>query len=529
MVKHVNDKIKLVEQVNDYQAQEEIKLQSKKHSLQASYPEAESPPPEVDADGEVQKRSGVWPKSNGRVLRPARTLSSTFGDDVDLAHDLPTNWTLKRFQDDVKEILDQYLLFKDVTGTVQRTRDLLKVCPSTDEYGVIAIRKAMDSTEEVERLIIKLLCALNTNSVIDAAGLVRSFEKLFCTWEDIMIDAPRAPSLILRTLEGLCSGGVACQALFTKIPEGLLKLGLQEAQTDTQLGETLRGVAADLKKFKQRLTPCLEEYFVALNDEEVEIFLRELDMADYHHEFVKKAAAQSFSASQVGTARGAIVKLFTHLSNNGCLTKDDLQWGVTRLLGQLDDLALDCPHAMDFAEELLCAMVSDELVSIPFLRRCSLLRIGGSSGLQVLKQTQRRTPREHSKRYLDTPQFKKELQTMIEEYFNAGDVAEFIQCVRDLAPWSEAQSAELVRKLMTYGMEQSGTECEMALQLLIKLYHSEEVSLRAVERGFDELYARMPDLVLDVPDAREMARTFVTEAQLAELLRSDWQLPKPSE
>mmetsp|Transcript_54537 Transcript_54537/g.100939 ORF Transcript_54537/g.100939 Transcript_54537/m.100939 type:complete len:529 (-) Transcript_54537:96-1682(-) len=528
MVKH--DKIKMVtEQVLDYEAQEEtIKYRGVGN---VSYPEAE-PPPEAD-DGDVQKenpRFGAWPKSNGRIVRPARTLSSTFGDDVDLAHDLPANWTLKRFQDDVKEILDQYLLFKDITGTVQRTKDLLKVCPSTDEYGVIAIRKAVDSNEAIGLLIVNLLCALNSNGVIDVAGFVRSFEKLFCTWEDIMIDAPRAPSCILRTLEGLCNGGVACQALFTKIPEGLLKLGLQEEeQTDTQLGETLRGVAADLKKFKLQLTPCLEEYFVALNDEEVEIFLRELNMTDYHHEFVKKAATQSFSASNVGNARGAIIKLFTHLSNNGCLTKDDLQWGLSRLLGQLDDLALDCPHAMDYTTELLCAMVSDELVSVPFLRRCSLLRIGGSSGLQVLKQTQRRTPRTHSKRYLDTMQFKKELQTMIEEYFNSGDVAEFTQCVRDLAPWSEAQSAELVRKLMTYAMEQSGTECEMALQLLIKLHHSEEVSLRAVERGFDELYARMPDLVLDVPDAREMARTFVMEAQLAELLHSDWQPPKPSE
>eukprot|EP00971_Amphidinium_carterae_P244288 4850444-Amphidinium_carterae.1 len=52
----------------------------------------------------------------------------------------------------------------------------------------------------------------------------------------------------------------------------------------------------------------------------------------------------------------------------------------------------------------------------------------------------------------------------------------FARTVSDSISLIKAQSAELVRKLMTYGMEQSGTECEMALQLLIKLYHSEERS-----------------------------------------------------
>merc|ERR1719498_251508 len=122
-------------------------------------------------------------------------------------------------------------------------------------------------------------------------------------------------------------------------------------------------------------------------------------------------------------SRESILELFSQLTAKYVLSKDDLQWGVTRLLGQLDDLVLDCPKAVDLAVETCSRMVADELLSVPFLRRCRLLRIGGTNGLKVIDTTQRRTP-EYSKRHLTTAEFKKELQTIILEYFNSGDHAE---------------------------------------------------------------------------------------------------------
>jgi hypothetical protein len=172
-------------------------------------------------------------------------------------------------------------------------------------------------------------------------------------------------------------------------------------------------------------------------------------------------------------------------------------------------------------------MVASELVGVPFLRRCRKLRIGGASGLRVIDAALRCTP-EYVKKYWGATQFKQELQTMILEFFDSSDEAEFGRCVSELAPLSPAQSSELVRKLMALAMERSGTECEMALRLLVRLCHHEEIEKTAIEAGFNELYNRMPDIVLDVPDAREMALTFVVEAKKASLLRETWKEPDPS-
>jgi len=327
-------------------------------------------------------------------------------------------------------------------------------------------------------------------------------------------------------LHGCILGGAVSSNLLSKLPENLLNAGLQ--RTPAEVRQTLEGISEDLRDFKKEANRCLEEYFVAMNVAEVQTSLKEVNMKAYQHEFVKKAITLSFTQTNQKQAREVVLDLFSQLTASGTLSKDDLQWGVTRLLGQLDDLSLDCPKAADLAVEFCSGMVADELLSVPFLRRCRLLRIGGSTGLRVIDSTQRRTP-EYSKRHLTTAQFKKELQTMILEYFNSGDEAEVGRCIRELSPLSAAQSSEAVRKIMSLAMERTGGECEKALKLIIWLSNQEELDIDAVEAGFDEMYERMSDLVLDVPDANDMARSFVVEAKKARILPADYQPPTKSD
>lgn len=491
------------------------------------YPETDEAAPEsieeaialAEADGDVIL-SSVAPTEESP--RPARCRVSSFGNDVDLAAELPAEWTLKRFQDKVKPVLREYFVAMDIDDAAEQVRELLVTCPSPDEFGVLAMRAALD-TDGALPLAIKLICKLHGSGVLDTSALVRSFEKLFCTWEDIALDVPKAPQAILTMLYGCVDGGAVRQVLLTKAPENLLNVGLRDAKPE--VSNMFDGVAAELKQFKSESTRSLEEYFVAMNASEVDTFLTELNMKAYQHEFVKKAMTLSFTQANQDTSREAVLDLFRVLTSNGTVSKDDLQWGMTRLLGQLDDLALDCPRAVDLAVEMCSGMVGDELLSVPFLRRCRLLRIGGPTGLKVIDSTQRRTP-EYSKRHLTTAEFKKELETMILEYFNSGDEAEVGRCITELSPLSAGQSAEVIRKIMFFAMERSGAECELALKLIVWLVRQEELDVDAVEAGFDEMYDRMADLVLDVPDARDMARAFVVEAKKARVLPVDWELMK---
>jgi len=72
------------------------------------------------------------------------------------------------------------------------------------------------------------------------------------------------------------------------------------------------------------------------------------------------------------------------LLEKGILTKEDFQWGVLNLLGQLEDLTLDCPDVAKIAAEHLRGLLAKDLLTTNFVLRCRMLHIGGEAGLKVL-------------------------------------------------------------------------------------------------------------------------------------------------
>lgn len=380
-------------------------------------------------------------------LLPARTKMSSFGDDEELAEELPPNRTLQRFQEDAKSILKEYFVSLALDDTVVSVQEQLASCPSeADELGVVAMKIAVDREKDTSRAVVTLFDALSRSNVLDRSALIRSFEKIFCTLEDLKIDCPHAEKGVLEIIQGCMEAGCVETKLLTKLPETLLRAGVQDQGAQDDFHAMLSKTISELKTFKHAAGRCIEEYFVTSNAEEVGTVLQELGMSTYHHEFVKKAVTMSFSQSSELAGREAVLHLLTTLTSEGILTKDDIQWGTTRLLGQVADLSLDYPRCSEMLTEVIIRLLTDELVSVPFLRRCRLLRIGDGAGLKVLEAVQRRTP-EYSKKQLSTAAFKKEIQNMILEYFNSGDQAEFGRCIRELTPLSPAQSAELVRKV----------------------------------------------------------------------------------
>eukprot|EP00928_Gymnodinium_smaydae_P024815 TRINITY_DN1996_c1_g3_i1.p3 TRINITY_DN1996_c1_g3~~TRINITY_DN1996_c1_g3_i1.p3 ORF type:complete len:116 (-),score=29.51 TRINITY_DN1996_c1_g3_i1:93-440(-) len=111
---------------------------------------------------------------------------------------------------------------------------------------------------------------------------------------------------------------------------------------------------------------------------------------------------------------------------------------------------------------------------------------------------------------------------MILEYFDSGGEAEFGRCVSELAPLSRAQSAEIVRKILCQAMERNAPANEKAIELLVWLCRHEELDCESIEAGFEEMYSRMDDIKLDVPDAPARTQSFVNEAQKKGILGSSW-------
>ncbi|CAE7561187.1 EIF4G1 [Symbiodinium sp. CCMP2592] len=426
--------------------------------------------------------------SHSPELRPARTRMSSFGDDQDLANELPPNWDLRRFQDKAKSVLNEYFVSLAVEDTVASAVELLALCPSeADELGVVAMKAALDRGKDAPSDIVRLFEGLSRSASFDRPALVRSFEKIFCRLEDLKIDAPMAEKGILEILQGCIATGCVDKKLLSKLPETLLRGGLagDKVPVSPEFHEMLEKTVQELKSFKHAAGRCIEdrcplspqpcEYFVTMNAEEVGTVLKELSMAPYHHEFVKKAPGadrralkadhtgleprpfhreaitMSFSQTSESAGREAVLQLLNWLCTDGVLSKmqrspcpvqnrrqlsqplrttssadlrpcpeltemssagsvdpcreevvlqgSEASWAPEPALdasGQVDDLSLDYPRCIEMLTEVIIRLLVDELVSVPFLRRC---RTGLSRDMN-------------------------EIKAMILEYFNSGDTAE---------------------------------------------------------------------------------------------------------
>lgn len=184
----------------------------------------------AEANGDEIITSVAPPIEESESPRPARLRQSSFGNDMELAAELPPEWTLRRFQDKVKPVLREYFVSMVIEDAATQVRELLATCPSPDEFGVLAMRAALDSGASAQPLTVDLICKLHRTQVLDTSALVRSFEKLFVTWEDIALDVPRAPEGLLHMLHGCILGGAVRENLLTKLPENLLTVGLREAK-----------------------------------------------------------------------------------------------------------------------------------------------------------------------------------------------------------------------------------------------------------------------------------------------------------
>ena len=79
-------------------------------------------------------------------------------------------------------------------------------------------------------------------SALDNSALVRSFEKIFCTLEDLKIDCPHAERVVLEIIQGCIEAQCVQQKLLTKLPETLLRAGVANQACLGLNKERLRGV-----------------------------------------------------------------------------------------------------------------------------------------------------------------------------------------------------------------------------------------------------------------------------------------------
>jgi len=120
-------------------------------------------------------------------------------------------------------------------------------------------------------------------------------------------------------------------------------------------------------------------------------------------------------------------------------------------------------------------------------------------------------PKELSK--VKNTDIKKVTRGIIEEFVESGDVEEAME---DIKKNVQIEGPEFVKEAVLYGMEHNAYEKEMISRLLAQVYNI--FLMGNIQSGFQLLLDRLPDLVLDVPSARELLGKFISRAIFDEIL-----------
>mmetsp|Transcript_36791 Transcript_36791/g.81831 ORF Transcript_36791/g.81831 Transcript_36791/m.81831 type:complete len:712 (-) Transcript_36791:320-2455(-) len=122
---------------------------------------------------------------------------------------------------------------------------------------------------------------------------------------------------------------------------------------------------------------------------------------------------------------------------------------------------------------------------------------------------------QHSQLKEEIRTYKQEVQSIVEEYFESGDIAEVADSLEDLG--APEFMHYFVKRVVMLALDRKDREREMASVLLSSLY-AEVIPPEQVQKGFMNLIDGLSDTILDVPDAADLLALFISRAVVDDVL-----------
>jgi len=438
--------------------------------------------------------------------------------ELSMARELPPI-SLKTFRAAVDGLLDELFMSNDFACFVEQLEEL-NCKLYHDELVAHVIRTSLDRNDRERDIVEELITLMKKSSHLSVGQLSRGFEKLFLTWEDIVLDAPDAPAMILKFVELAIADGVLPPNFIARLPEQFLAKVNTLEPCVSEYPELVQQLK-ELQEFKKNSYSIIQDYLIGDGAEPIADISNRLGKNRPMHEFVRRAMNLALDKSD--KQRELVSSLLCNLRDARILSEDDFLWGFSHLLGSIEDLSIDCPNAVDLISKFLIRGVTDEVIPPSFLEHAIRLGLGNEKGFdcaRIAKGTIDNAEVEWAdlrdvwgflavvaKKGDDEKHWSKAREVALNEYFDSHDKAEFCRVVRD---WiiSTSRAIRIVKDAILKAMDGTPNDCLAVVELLEFAVKHEEIKESDVYRAMAELDAATDDLKLDIPDYEEMLNTF---------------------
>ncbi|KAL8226515.1 hypothetical protein R6Q57_016347 [Mikania cordata] len=446
----------------------------------------------LDTDGDVHIDRNDPNYDSGE--EPYQLVGSAISDPLD------------EYKRKVASIIDEYFTTGDVDLAASELREL-----RSSEYHPYFIKRlvsmAMDRHDKEKEMASVLLSALYSD-VISSTQIKQGFFMLLESADDLAVDILDTVEILALFIARAVVDDILPPAFVTRAKKSLPESskGVQVLQTaeksylsaphHAELVERRWGGTTHITvdEVKKRISDLLREYAESGDISEACRCIRQLGVAFFHHEVVKRALVL---AMENRASEPLILKLLKEASEVGLISSSQMVKGFSRLRESLDDLALDIPSANSLFESLVQLAVTDNWLDSSFVNPH-----GDGSVTEAEDDTKLR-------------RYKEEIVSVIHEYFLSDDIPELIRSLEDLR--LPKYNPVFLKKLITLAMDRKNREKEMASVLLSAL-HIEIFSTQDIVDGFTLLLESAEDTALDILDASNELALFLARAVIDDVL-----------
>lgn len=412
---------------------------------------------------------------------------------------------LDEFKKAVVSIIEEYFSNGDVDLAASDLKEL-----GSSEYYPYFIKRlvsmAMDRHDKEKEMASVLLSALYAD-VISPVQIRDGFFMLIESADDLAVDILDAVDILALFLARAVVDDILPPAFLARARKALPESskGVQVIQTaeksylsaphHAELVERRWGGSTHItvEEVKKKIADLLKEYLDSGDVFEACRCIRELGVSFFHHEVVKRALVL---AMEIPSAEPLLLKLLKEAAEEGLISSSQMVKGFSRLAEGLDDLALDIPSAKALFQSFVPKAISEAWLDASFANPA-----GEDGEIQVEDEKLRK--------------YKKEIVTIIHEYFLSDDIPELIRSLEDLA--APKYNSVFLKKLITLAMDRKNREKEMASVLLSAL-HIEIFSTEDIVNGFVLLLENAEDTTLDILDASNELALFLARAVIDDVL-----------
>ncbi|CAI0377060.1 unnamed protein product, partial [Linum tenue] len=403
-------------------------------------------------------------------------------------------------------IVEEYFATSDVVSTANELRELK--LPGYSYYFVKKlVSMAMDRHDKEKEMAAVLLSALYSE-VIDPSQVYKGFSKLVESADDLIVDIPdtvdvlalfiaRAvvddilpPAFLKKQLASLPADSKGVDVL-RRAEKGYLAAPLHSEIIERRWVSSMNKTVDDVKV---KINNLLVEFIASGDKKEACRCIKELKVPFFHHEIVKRALVMAMERRAV---ESQLLELLKKTTEEGLINSSQVTKGFGRIIDVVDDLSLDIPDARGILKSLISKAASEGWLSVS-----SLKSLSPPSPKESVEDTAAKL-------------FKMKAQSIIQEYFLSGDIAEVSDCIEsENSSCSPDLNAMFIKRLVTLAMDRKNREKEMASVLLSSLCFPTD----DVVHGLIMLIESADDTVLDNPIVVEDLGMFLARAVVDEVI-----------